>query len=442
MLDLRTFLEFAYFNLCSQAKKDKIKEKLFRKIVHHAYHHSKFYKDYYSSHGISEKDIETIGLTDLPFVDKTILMDNLDDVFTFSDLKQKEIESWLQQDHNPKHAYKDKYYCLHTSGSSAKLGIFVYTKKNFETVATLVGGTLFKNKLPGTKLLFYGAIHGHFCGATLHAAAAAKWYNLRMISVLEPLESHVEMINEFQPTKIVAYPSSLLVLAEAAKKELIHINPKEIAVSGEPLTQRDIEIFQKVWNVTPGNVYSGTEGLNIGFQAAPNAPFYIYDNLNLLEIIDDESKPVPAGEAGKSVLTNLFNFATPVIRYRMNDRIIKSIHSDTQLGVNQIESIKGRTMSPLPITTNSGTIDYINPHVINEFFVPGLQNFQFISRKNLVKIIYVSHDNLNDAIFNEFEKILIKKNSSKLTRVEIERVNYIEPDKTGKVALIKIEDSF
>ncbi len=41
------------------------------------YHSSEFYRDFYSSHGIKPRDLSEVTPSDLPILDKSMVMDNL-----------------------------------------------------------------------------------------------------------------------------------------------------------------------------------------------------------------------------------------------------------------------------------------------------------------------------------------------------------------------------
>ena len=41
------------------------------------------------------------------------------------------------------------------------------------------------------------------------------------------------------------------------------------------------------------------------------------DDLNIVEVLDDRNAPVPAGGHGRVVLTNLYNYTLPVLRYEL-----------------------------------------------------------------------------------------------------------------------------
>jgi phenylacetate-coenzyme A ligase PaaK-like adenylate-forming protein len=76
-----------------------------------------------------------------------------------------------------------------------------------------------------------------------------------------------------------------------------------------------------------------------------------------------------------SVITNLFNYTLPLIRYRMAD-ILRPIESGEHAPYLVIESLVGRNELQPVFRNRDGAEDFISPHTINEVFVAGVTRFQ------------------------------------------------------------------
>ncbi|EKD69987.1 MAG: coenzyme F390 synthetase [uncultured bacterium] len=433
-----SFLTYLRRSQLKRASIIKLQSKLFHQLLDYVFHHSPFYREFYLSHGIKEKDLKDITIDKLPCVDKALLMDNLDKVFTVSDLRKSEIEDWLAKDHEPQHLYKNKYRVLHTSGSSNRLGIFVYDGGSFDYAFSLGSLRISKDKVPfKKKLVYFGATHGHFTGASLFASILSLLYEVKLISALDPMQQVIQTINAFQPEKIVGYPSAISTLLEFADQ--LDLNLTEIITSGEGETKNFVEKVKSTWKLTPIDVYSTTESLVIGYKKSIDGPLTIFDDLNLFEVVDKNDQNVRPGETGKAIVTNLFNYVTPLIRYRMNDSIITESNSSTSQ-FTQVKGITARQLEPLPIVTDSGKKDFINALVLCDFFVPNVKEVQFVSTSSrMVRISYVSGKNVDENVINEFKKMLLIKHACHGTKVEVQKVDFIKPDVSGKVQLIRIE---
>jgi phenylacetate-CoA ligase len=77
----------------------------------------------------------------------------------------------------------------------------------------------------------------------------------------------------------------------------------------------------------------------------------------LLEVVDENNKPVPDGETGAKVLvTNLANYTQPIIRYEVGDRITMATEP-CGCGSNMplIDHVEGRDSDVFEIKTEKGT---------------------------------------------------------------------------------------
>jgi phenylacetate-coenzyme A ligase PaaK-like adenylate-forming protein len=76
-----------------------------------------------------------------------------------------------------------------------------------------------------------------------------------------------------------------------------------------------------------------------------------------------------------SVVTNLFNYTLPLIRYRMAD-VLRPVTKHHHAPYLVVESIVGRNELQPVFRNRDGERDFISPHTINEIFVAGVRRFQ------------------------------------------------------------------
>jgi len=76
-----------------------------------------------------------------------------------------------------------------------------------------------------------------------------------------------------------------------------------------------------------------------------------------------------------TVVTNLFNYTLPLIRYRMAD-ILRPVDPGKHAPFLVIESLVGRNELQPMFKNRDGVEDFISPHTINEVFVAGVTRFQ------------------------------------------------------------------
>jgi phenylacetate-CoA ligase len=158
--------------------------------------------------------------------------------------------------------------------------------------------------------------------------------------------------------------------------------------------------------------------------------------------VDDDLRPVAAGTPGNLLLTNLYNYTQPLIRYQMHDEIVmtgKPCACGSPLPT--IGNLIGREEDFLWFDTSDGKRDFLHPIVLVELFVAGLKKFQVIqTRRNemLMKVIVEGNkEAVLAAIRQRMQAIFSGKKLDKTVTLNLELADNIPNDpKTGKYRLI------
>ena len=411
----------------------------FRALVQFAWDNSPFYRELYSSHGLTRLDLLEVETRDIPIVDKPILMSALGDVFTDRDLKPDEVGAWIAANPHPLALYRDKYQVMHTSGSSGKPGVFVYDRN----ALTALRGSLIATPVTHLRLsrkariAYVGATHGRFSGVIMAASAPNRLFDTLLLSVLDPVDENVTALNDFQPDMLIGYARTIASLAHMARSNELAIRPSRVVVSGEALTASSWDLLEDCWASQIVNFYSSTESA-IGISQRRDGWFQVLHDLCIAESVPSE------GEGGERnvAITNLYNRVTPIIRYRLNDEVVPG---DALFGtvMDGIRELHGRRSMDLPIRADNGDRDTVHHITLVELFVPGVDQFQFVSvRPGEVLIRYVAGQPLDAEVRREFDKILKPKAARRGTRVLVERVPMISPNTTtGKHELVCVPSS-
>ncbi|GAL77997.1 coenzyme F390 synthetase [Algibacter lectus] len=176
--------------------------------------------------------------------------------------------------------------------------------------------------------------------------------------------------------------------------------------------------------------YSNVENGIIAQQMPNDNAFRINWASYVVEILDLESDvPVPNGTIGRIIITDLYNLATPMIRYDTGD--IGAFVNDENFTDNipKLESIQGRKMDAL-YKTNGG--DMLNPFTMHAYVYdfPEIEQLQFIQHKEKKYEIKV-----NTNVMFEGESLLIEKFKNDIgtdAHVDIQYVDEIPSLKSGK----------
>lgn len=414
-------------------------QRSFRELLEFLWIHSPFYREYYADQGIHRTDLPELSVRDLPMTDKSLLMENFDRISADPALRRAPVESWLSSGRGT--LYEGRYVVVHTSGSSGSMGIFAYDKAAW----TRIGGVLMAraanvmvvNPLRRTRVALCAATHGRFGAVTSVKMAPKQFFRVQLCSVLDPMAKTVDTLNRFRPDYLVGYAAILNELARAALDDRLRIRPRSVSSAGEILTDDAASAIEKAFGTRPIDLYASSESTCLAVQMSGRRSLSLMEDEHVFEILDDDDDPVAPGEVGRVVMTSLYNRAIPLVRYRMGDYVTRG-HRRPEDMFDSILRVEGRVNDALPVTLDDGSVDRIHPIVLSEFFVPGVQKFQFLSESpDRVRIRYVANAECDDAVRDSFVRILEMKRAGKSTTATPKRVQHLPVDpKTGKYHLV------
>lgn len=424
----------------SAQKVQELSRQRFTSLLEKTYHSSKFYRDLYSSHGIKSKDLIDIIPSDLPIIDKTMVMDNFDSLITDPSITRKSVEEFLSNDTNPRNRFRNNTV-IHTSGSTGIPGIFLYSKEEWEFVAALVVARISQpvyNPFHKLRLAFLGTTGGHFAGVTLTSDAPKFLYNTRLFSNPNDIQTLISDLNEFQPDIISGYAGTIYQLALAKLDGRLKIKPKRLQSSGEVLTEHMRKIIENAFDQDVFDLYACSESIVLGIQKSSRDPFHLFNDWHHVEVIDEKDKLVPEGTQGSLLVTPLYRTLQPLIRYRMSDTMALKTTDDSFITLNRFS---GRTEDTLVFENHLGVKNNIHPIELVEFFVPGLRQFQFEQTSPNSLLLRISvHDGYSDTkqlSEKKLKDILVKTSTEKFVTAKVELVESIGLNpKTGKFKLI------
>jgi phenylacetate-CoA ligase len=186
----------------------------------------------------------------------------------------------------------------------------------------------------------------------------------RAFEVNTPLPGVVEQLNRFQPDVLFGYTTALKMLGEERRAGRLKVRPAAVSATGEMVTKSDMQFLSEAFGgALTSSMYACTEHMMMGFSNADRETMTLIDDNLVFEFYEDHS-----------IITNLFNYTMPMIRYRMSD-ILRPV-SPPGAHPTIIRNLVGRT-EQMPIFVNhEGVKDFISPHTINEIFVKGVTRFQ------------------------------------------------------------------
>lgn len=134
------------------------------------------------------------------------------------------------------------------------------------------------------------------------------------------IAEQARMIAAFRPDILLIYPSNIVALAQHFDAAGTSPFPlRQIRTISETLSDEDRALIHQAWGCPVVDVYSSSEVGYIAMQCPQSDLHHIMAETVLVEVIDDAGQPCAQGEIGRIVLTDLNNYATPLIRYAIGD---------------------------------------------------------------------------------------------------------------------------
>jgi len=248
----------------------------------------------------------------------------------------------------------------------------------------------------------------------------------------DKLNSYVSLLESISPSMILGYANVLYIFAKFLQTHYPEhrIRPKGIVSSAETLTKEKQKIIEDTFHCKVLNRYGSREVGLIASECVYQEGLHINADNVYVEILRN-NQPVNPGELGDIIVTDLWNFGMPLIRYRMEDMgRLKNGYCSCERGLPLMESVEGRA-SDFFVARN-GTL--IHGEYFTHLFydIPEIKQFQLIQENRThvtLKLI------LNDKNYMQQLTTIIDNIKSTLgsdTIVNTELLDNIPPTPSGK----------
>lgn len=246
--------------------------------------------------------------------------------------------------------------------------------------------------------------------------------------------NYEEVFDTVKPDIIYGNPHLLLAMARDCEQAGVKMNPPKIIISSfEMLDKASREYLERIFCCNVYDVYGFSEIGDVAWQCPIGGEYHINDDYVVVEVVNDKGQCVYE-EAGDIVVTSLYNYPMPIIRYRTGDKGILSrelcscgrktsiLRQVLGRNVDFVTLPSGRKISPYEL------MDLMNKKNIKQFQIVQNSATQLIVKyvSSLSKVHYeLLRENLKDIVNDEIS-------------VTLEEVEKIESEPSGKFKVIKI----
>ena len=425
----------------------RLQEQKLRKLLLFAYENSVYYKKNFEEHGITKDKLNTTPLSDFPTLNKEQLLTHFDELVTEPDLRHEALRQFDEENSEMDTIYLNKYHLVRSSGSTGIPRYFVYDIPAWEQMllGILRGGLwdvsvakFFKWYFSNPKVLYIAATDGRYGGVlAVGDGISGLGVKQQFLDINTPLSQWISSVMDFQPKYIIGYPSAIKILGELMETDKVQLQLNRIISCGEPLSPGLRSYLENTFNTEVVNFYGASESLALGVEPAISDSMVLFDDLNIIEIID-----------GEMYLTCLYNFVQPLIRYHISDRLVlhQKDASDTH-PFSKADVLLSRHEDVLWFDKENGEKEFLHPLSVEGFCIEGLLDYQFVqtSTNAFEMLAELSNGALSNKIKEEIQlqmQNILAENGLDEIEFSVRFVEQIMPDpSTGKKRLtIKMED--
>ena len=420
-------------------------EKRIAKLLVHAYNNVPFYTESFRKKGLTPQGFRQIDdLQRFPLLNKNDIRENYS-----NKLKAKNIP-------------EDRFILMSTSGSTGMPTQFFIDKNclPFRQAARAFfnywagirpagrrvwlcgprpGANLPNNQLKSASLLSSIKRIGRRIITGPEETYHISSFEIRKDNIKEILDS----IIIFNPNYIESYASVIVKLARKIEKFQSEqlTNLKTIISTSETLNPQEKEMIEDRFKCKVINRYGSVEFSGSVAQSCPfkNKGFHVNTELVYLEVVDKEGKQVANGDRGRIVITDLHNYAMPIIRYDIGDYAVSGKQCSCGISFPILNEIEGRSTEFFSTPSGKNLSSTELGHFL--FRLKGYMNYireyQVIQNKtDSIQLCIVPENSYNISI----EKRLIDDLEDfigKDVRISINTVPEIELEPSGKRLIIK-----
>lgn len=295
-------LEYASKDQLNCFQLNKLKE-----VLRYAYEHTEYYRQLFQSISFDPYSFSNIeDIKNIPFLDKEI------------------VRKYNKQLMN-RNISSNKVKYVTTGGSTGEpLGFYLDKDISIKEWAFMTSQWSRIGYVPGDKRVI---IRGY---VTTEDTEKKYMYNfIRNELILSSfhmteknLKYYLDLINDFKPDFIHAYPSTIYILAKFIKNNSINKIPKlkGILAGSENTYSYQRKLVEEVFKCRYYSWYGHSEKILLGGECEYSSCYHMFPQYGYMELVDSKGNTIKEeGKVGEIVGTGFLNTVMPFIRYKTGD---------------------------------------------------------------------------------------------------------------------------
>ncbi len=250
----------------------------------------------------------------------------------------------------------------------------------------------------------------------------------------EIFDVYYHQLIKYKPTNMWGYTHGIYFFAKFIDKHYPNTNfdfLKSIITSSETLFDYHRDTINGVFGANKVYDHYGSREMYIASECRMHNGYHLHADAVYTEIVDGEGKQVAPGGSGRVILTDLYNFAFPFIRYEIGDVAVMAKDSTCECGLTlpKLEKVEGRI--PDMVILRDRIISPANWAMMNAD-INGIDQFQIIQNSIDHLILNIEKNKIfttkDEQHIRDYMKKILKDDAT----FEINFVDKIKMPKSGK----------
>lgn len=397
-----------------------------RALLEHAYLHVPFYRSSFDSLGLKPSDIQSTS--DLCYIRPIRKLDVLDNPRAFmadnaSSFKWRKCVTGGTTGQLFTYCQDSKAWALNWA---LKMRTFEWAGYHYgkDRLGVMAGGSLTPQRNMSLSDYVWRRANNYFSMPITHLDEEVMDRYRRQLQ-----SQHIRFLR--------GYPSALATFASFLHDEGRRLPMKAVFSTAEVLYPHQRELMREAFACEVFDTYGCGDGMGHATECGFHNGLHVCPEASVMQIVDAQGNSVAPGTEGEVVLTSLFDYSMPLIRYAPGDRaVVKWGACPCGRGGLMLESIAGRVTDAFKLS---------NGRVVNGLSIPfedlsrNLERFQIVQvRPDHVEIRIVPKMTVKTDLIYRIKR-LMKHHCGEGITIEVCIVNRIEVPPSGKFRYIVSE---
>ncbi|MFQ6171316.1 phenylacetate--CoA ligase family protein [Oryzobacter sp. R7] len=415
------------------------RERALRELRQYALHHSPFYRRFH-------RGFEDAPLAELPVLSKAVLMEHFDEVVTDPSLHLRDLRAFLRGMAGGER-YEGRYYVAATAGTTGHPGLFAWSASEWAAVLASYSrpyawGGVRLRLTRRTPMAVVSSTTPWHQSALVGATVDSRFLPTLRIDSGSPLDEVTARLDSFRPEVLVGYASMLRVLAAEQEAGRLHITPAAVFSASEVLGDGGRRAIETAWGSAPFDVYAATETAGIGAECEAHRGLHLFEDLVVVENVDDRDEPVDRGSYGHKVLVSVLGSRTlPLIRYELTDSVrLTADDAPCPCGraFTRIDGIQGREEDALRLPAPGGAEVLVQPAVFHAVMdTVDLTGWQVAQEDDGLTVRVTGLAPAEGPVLGRALRVALTRAGAADQEVRVHRVERLARTPLGKVPLIR-----